>query len=283
MKVSYYPGCTIGTTAVEFGLSTDAVCEALEIELVELDDWNCCGASSAHSLDHELSLRLPGRNVALAQDAGLDVVAPCPACYQHVLAADRHMREDPEWRAKMESLLEFDYTGEAHTRHLLEILSEPEMLERVRERVTRPLTGLKVASYYGCVLVRPQEFTGWDDPEHPVRMDQLMAAIGAEPVDWSYKVDCCGASMTLCRSEIVTKLSSRLIDAADEAGANVVAAACGICQINLDTRQKAQVELPALYFTELMGLAFGIEGVGKWLAKHSVDPRPLLRKHGLLD
>lgn len=282
MRYSYYPGCTIGTTAVEFGLSTDAVCEALGVELVELEDWNCCGASSAHSLDHELSLRLPGRNVALAQEAGLDIVAPCPACYQNVLAADNRMREDEAWRREMEELLEFTYTGEARTRHLLEVFTQAEMLERIRERVTRPLEGLRVASYYGCVLVRPPEVTGWDDPEHPMRMDQLMEALGAEPMDWSYKVDCCGASMTLSRSEIVVKLSTRLGQAAQEAGADVVSAACGICQINLDTRQEGPNRIPALYFTELMGLAFDLPNVNKWFGKHSVDPRPAFRERGLL-
>lgn len=280
MRYTYYPGCTIGTTAVEFGLSTDAVCEALGLELVELEDWNCCGASSAHSLDHELALRLPARNVALAQKEGLDIVAPCPACYQHTLQADRVLRENPEWRREMEALLGFTYTGQPRVRHLLEVLTEPEVLEAVRRRVTRPLKGLRVASYYGCVLVRPPEFTGWDDPEHPTRMDRLMAALGAEPVEWSYKVDCCGASLSLSRSQVVVTLSSRLAREAQEAGADVIACACGMCQINLDTRQNLETKIPALYFTELMGLAFGLPGVEKWWAKHMIDPRPALQKVG---
>jgi len=281
VKYTYYPGCTIGTTAVEFGLSTDAVCEALGVELVELEDWNCCGASSAHSLDHELALRLPARNVALAQKEGLDIVAPCPACYQHVLQADRTLRENPEWRREMETLLGFTYTGQPRVRHLLEVLTEPEVLEAVRQRVTRPLKGLRVASYYGCVLVRPPEFTGWDDPEHPTRMDRLVAALGAEPVEWSYKVDCCGASLSLSRSEVVVTLSTRLAREAQEAGADVIACACGMCQINLDTRQNLEEKIPVLYFTELMGLAFGLPGVEKWWGKHMVNPRPVLQRVGL--
>jgi len=281
VKYTYYPGCTIGTTAVEFGLSTDAVCEALGVELVELEDWNCCGASSAHSLDHELALRLPARNVALAQKDGLDIVAPCPACYQHVLQADRTLRENSEWRHEMEALLGFTYTGQPRIRHLLEVLTEPEVLEAVRQRVTRPLKGLRVASYYGCVLVRPPEFTGWDDPEHPTRMDRLVAALGAEPVEWSYKVDCCGASLSLSRSEVVVTLSTRLAREAQEAGADVIACACGMCQINLDTRQNLEEKIPVLYFTELMGLAFGLPGVEKWWSKHMVNPRPVLQRVGL--
>ena len=282
MRYAYYPGCTIETTAIEFGLSTDAVCEALGVELIELNDWNCCGASSAHSLDHELSLRLPARNVALAQETGLDIVSSCPACYQHVLAADIRLREDAAWRQEMEETLGFTYTGKGRPRHLLEILSKPEMVEAVREKVVRPMKGLRVVSYYGCVLVRPPEITGWDDPEHPVRMDRLMEAIGAEAVDWSYKVDCCGASLSLSRSDVVITLSTRLARAAQEAGADVIACACGMCQINLDTRQALEEKVPVLYFTELMGIAFGLPGVEKWLKKHTVDPRPVLRERGIL-
>jgi heterodisulfide reductase subunit B len=155
-------------------------------------------------------------------------------------------------------------------------------MEALHARVVNPLEGLKVACYYGCVLVRPPELTGWDDPEHPMTMDRLMEAVGARPVDWSYKVDCCGASMTLSLSDVVVDLSSRIVAGAIEAGADCIASACGICQINLDTRQQVQRDVPILYFTELMALAFGVPGVEKWLSKHAVDPRPLLRERNLL-
>jgi len=282
MRYTYYPGCTSETTAVEFGLSTEAVCEALGIELIELDDWNCCGASSAHSLDHELALALPGRNVALAQEAGLDIVIPCPACYQHCRDADIKMREDKAWREKMERILQFRYEGEARSRHLLEVLSNDLDERELKAKVTRPLEGLKVASYYGCVLVRPPELTGWDDPEHPMTMDRLMKALGAEPIGWSYKVDCCGASLTLSRGDIVMELSTKIVEGAIEAGADCIVSACGMCEINLDTRQALEEKMPVFYFTELMALAMGLPRVEKWLGRHSVDPRPLLRERGLL-
>lgn len=282
MRYSYYPGCTSETTAVEFGLSTEAVCEALEIELIELDDWNCCGASSAHSLDHELALALPGRNVAIAQEAGLDIVIPCPACYQHCRDADIKMREDEAWREKMERILQFRYEGDARSRHLLEVLSSDVDEHKLKEKVIKPLEGLKVASYYGCVLVRPPELTGWDDPEHPMTMDRLMEALGAEPIDWSYKVDCCGASMTLSRGDIVMELSTKIVEGAIEAGADCIVSACGMCEINLDTRQALEEKMPVFYFTELMALAMELPRVEKWLGRHSVDPRPLLRERGLL-
>jgi heterodisulfide reductase subunit B len=289
VKYTYYPGCTAGTTSVEFGLSTEAVCEALDIELLELEDWNCCGASSAHSLNHDLSLSLPGRNVALAQEAGLDVVIPCPACYQNCLSADNAFRKDEEWRRRMEGALNFEYTGHGRPRHILDVLSHDLDLEAIKARVVNPLEGLRVACYYGCVLVRPPEKTGWDDPEHPTTMDRLMAALGAEPVDWSYKVDCCGASMTLSISDVVVSLSTKIVEGAVEADADCIVSACGICQINLDTRQSPSItsprhpggKMPIFYFTELMGLALGIPGLEKLWSKHSVDPRPLLRVRGL--
>jgi heterodisulfide reductase subunit B len=162
------------------------------------------------------------------------------------------------------------------------VLSHDLEMDVIQEKVVKPLEGLKIACYYGCVLVRPPELTGWDDPEHPTTMDGLVEALGAEPIDWSYKVDCCGASLTLSLSDIVVDLSNKVVEGAIEAGADCIASACGICQINLDTRQVGGKRVPVFYFTELMGLAFGVPGVEKWLSKHGVDPRPLLRTKGVL-
>jgi len=256
------------------------VCEALGIELIELEDWNCCGATSGHALSHELATALPGRNVAIAQAAGLDIAIPCPACYQRCLAADKRFQEDEDWRAEMEDLLGFEYTGQARPRNLLEIIGCDLDWEEIAAKVKKPLEGLKPVSFYGCVLVRPPELTGWDDPEHPVIMDRLLEAMGAEPVSWSYVVDCCGASLSLNRSDVVITLVNKLVQAAEEAGADSIVSACGMCQINLDTRQKGR-QMPIFYFTELLGLAFGLPGTDNWLKRHAVDPRFLLRSVGL--
>jgi heterodisulfide reductase subunit B len=282
VKYTYFPGCTAHTTSAEFGSSAEMICEALDIELEEIEDWNCCGASSAHSLDHELSLALPGRNIARAQEAGRDILIPCPACYQNSLSADNALREDEAFRRRLESALGFQYTGHGRPRHILDVLSHDLTIDEIKAKVVKPLKGLKVACYYGCVLVRPPEKTGWDDREHPTTMDRLLEALGAEPVDWSYKVDCCGASMTLSISEVVINLSGRVAEGALEAGATCIASACGICQINLDTRQAGEEKLPVFYFTELMGLAFGLPGLDKIWSKHTIDPRSLLRAQGLL-
>ncbi|MBU1878360.1 MAG: heterodisulfide reductase subunit B, partial [Chloroflexi bacterium] len=207
-RYAFYPGCTLHSTATEFGSSTEAVCEVLGLELVEIPDWNCSGASSAHSTNHTLSLALPARNLAQAQQLEPDDIAiPCVACYARLIAADLALKEDDSFRAEMESTLGFAYAGRVRPRHLLDILANDFAPETLTDRVTKPLKGLKVASYYGCLLVRPPEITGrWDDPEHPQTMDRLMELLGAEAVPWSYKVDCCGASLTLNRSDVVVHL-----------------------------------------------------------------------------
>jgi len=180
-------------------------------------------------------------------------------------------------------VLDFEYNGQGQVRHLLDILTNDVSLETVRQRAIKPLKGLKPVPYYGCVLVRPPSLTGWDDPEHPALMDGVLEALGAEVMAWSHKVDCCGASLTLNRSDIVKTLSNQLVDHALEAGANCLVTVCGMCHINLDARQAGQ-NLPIFYLTELMGLAFGTpaKDVAKWMKKHVVDGRPLLKSLELL-
>lgn len=293
-RYTLYPGCTFHSTAVEFGASTEAVCAALDLELVEIPDWNCCGASSAHCTDHTLSLALPARNLAQAQKVEPDDIAiPCVACYARLNAADLSLQKDTAFRAEMESVLGFEYQNRVRPRHLLDVFANDFDEESLTSKVVKPLKGLKIAAYYGCLLVRPPEITGrWDDPEHPQTMDRLMELLGAEAVPWSYKVDCCGASLTLNRSDVVIHLVDRLVRAAHEAGANAMVNACPMCMANVDGRQRYRQgfpllrspkpdyePLPIFYFTELMALAYGLPL--KVLGKHMVDPRPLLKQLGL--
>jgi len=282
MKYSFFPGCTLHSTGIEYGLSTHAVCHALGIEMMELPDWNCCGASSAHSLDYELSYALPARNVLIAQQFEADMAVPCAACYGHSAAADARLREDRDFREKMERTLELKYEGRGRPRSLLDIFANDVPSAEIKARIKKPLTGLKPVSYYGCLLIRPPKLTGrWDDPEHPVLMDRLLSLLGAEPLPWSYAVDCCGASLTLNRSDVVVTLSGRLVDAAEEAGANCIVTACPLCMANLDGRQKRAKPIPIFYFTELIGLAFDIPEASKWFGKHMINPAPLLKSLGL--
>lgn len=295
-KYAFYPGCTLHSTGVEFGVSTELVCEALDLEMVEIPDWNCCGASSAHSMDPTLFLALPARNLAQAQVTELeDVAIPCAACYSRLAAADLALRQDSAFRAKMESVLGFEYEGRVRPRSLLDIIANDFSREALTGPVVKALEGLKVVSYYGCLLIRPPEYTGrWDDPEHPESMDYVMGLMGAEAIPWSYGIDCCGGSLTLNRSDVVVHLVDKLARAAHEAGADALVTACPMCMANVDGRQlyrggaplprppKPDYEpLPIFYFTELMALAYDLP-LKKVLGKHLVDPRALLTRLGIV-
>ena len=295
-RYAFYPGCTLHSTGMEFGASSELVCQALDLEMVEIPDWNCCGASSAHSMDPTLFLALPARNLAQAQEVGLsDLAIPCAACYSRLAAAGLALQHDPAFRARMESVLGFEYQGRVRPRNLLDILANDLSREALTAKVEKPLEGLKVVAYYGCLLIRPPEYTGrWDDPEHPQTMDHIIELMGAEAAPWSYGVDCCGGSLTLNRSDVVVHLVDRLALAAHEAGADALVTSCPMCMANVDGRQlyrggpplprppKPGYEpLPIFYFTELMALAYGLS-LKKVLAKHLVDPRPLLGRLALV-
>jgi heterodisulfide reductase subunit B len=284
MRYWYYPGCSLHSTALEYDLSARAVCRALGVELVELEDWNCCGASSVHTLyAHEAALALPARNVMLAQRAPLDIAVPCADCFYHSAAADARLRQDEGFRATMESLTGDSYVGNGRPRTLLDVLASDVPQESVAACAARSLARLRPAGYYGCLLIRPPDLAGrWDDPEHPVLMDRLMNMTGAKPVKWSYAVECCGASLAIGRSDVVGHLVSRIVAGAVEAGANCLVTACPMCQANLDSRQKSgDRALPVFYFTELLVLAFGLDGTERWFRRHLIDPRPFLARLGI--
>ncbi|UCD08583.1 MAG: CoB--CoM heterodisulfide reductase iron-sulfur subunit B family protein [Dehalococcoidales bacterium] len=285
MKYAYYPGCTATTTSIEYEESIKEIAGYLGIEFTEIPDWTCCGASSGHVINRELSLALPSRNLALAEKISLDIVAPCPGCLLRFKTAEYELDRDPALKSKIEEDIgaKLDLSHKSH--HVLEILYQDIGLENIRENVVRPLDGLKVAPYYGCVLVRPPEVTTFDNPENPIIMDELMEALGVEIVDWSYKVDCCGGSLSMVVPEIVQKLSGKIIRGAREAGADMIITACGICQLNLDMRQPKENNtepLPSLYFSELMAHAFGSQSISSWAKKHFVDPSVKLTELGLL-
>jgi heterodisulfide reductase subunit B len=278
---TYYPGCSLHSTGLEYGLSTQAVFRHLGYGLEELEDWNCCGASSAHALNHELALALPARNLALAQLAGRDLVTPCAACFSRMKGTDYVLRNDPQKRAEVETAVGFQFTGEIAVRPVLAVLYEDYRPDRISAQVRRPLAGLKVVTYYGCLLVRPPQVTEFDDPDDPHVMADLMRAAGAEVMPWSHATDCCGAGLSLSRSDVVSGLVSRLAERAREAGADALVTACPLCQVNLEMRQSTDPKIPAFYFTELLGLAFGLPEAQKWWGKHLIDPRPVLRSTGL--
>jgi len=283
VEVSYYPGCSLHGMAAEYDESIRAVCQALDVSLAELADWNCCGASSAHFVDDDLAVRLSARNMAIAEEAGRELLVPCAACFHRLKHADKELREDaPRW-------LETPYEGKAEIYHVNDFFDRPELLAAVKKKVIQPLKGLAGVAYYGCLSQRPPKVTDAKHPENPVAMDDLMRLIGMEARPWSYKTDCCGASLALTRTDVVHKLSGDLFEAAVEAGAECMVTDCPLCQSNLDMRERdieaergAQFGLPVFYITELMALAFGDSGAARWWKKHFVDPAPLLRSKGLV-
>lgn len=284
MEVSYYPGCSAQHgMAREYDQSLRAVCRALDVSLSELPDWNCCGASSAHFLDAELAVRLPARNMAIAQRAGRDVVAPCALCFHQLKRADKELKKDAaRW-------IDGPYESRVTIYHVNEFLERPELANRLKAKVTKPLTGLVGVAYYGCLSQRPPKVTGARTPENPTSMDNLLRTIGMDVRHWSYKTECCGASLVLTRTDVIRRLTGDLFEAAVEAEAECMVVDCSMCQSNLDTRQ-AEVEaqrgkrydLPIFYVTELMALAFGDPEVGRWWKRHFVDPVPLLKSKGLM-
>ena len=282
MQYSYYPGCSLHATGKEYDESTRAVFKSLGIRLVEIQDWVCCGASSAHSVSADLALNLPAINVALAQEAGHgDLLAPCAACFNRTKAADYALRNDPARRKQIEEAVSFSFTGTVHVRNPLDVVINDIGLDAVASHVTRPLTGLKVVSYYGCLLVRPPHLMEFDDPENPTVMSRIVGTLGADVKDWSYATDCCGGSASLARVDIATRLVSELAQHAREAGAEAIVTACPLCQMNLEMRQAEKPNVPIFYFTELMGLAFGLPEAHSWWSKHLISTTPVLSAAGL--
>jgi heterodisulfide reductase subunit B len=279
LKYSYYPGCSLESTAKEYDLSIREVAKRLDIELNELEGWSCCGSSSGHCTNQQLSIALPARNLALAEREGMDLAVGCAACFLRFKQTNDTLRKDDDLRSEIEKIIGIPYKGGVEVRHLVDIFVREVGLDEIQRRVTKPLKGLKLAAYYGCYLVRPPEITGFDDPENPRLIDDLIKAIGAETVEWSHKVECCGGNLLLSRSDIVMKLTGDICLAAAEAGAVAIVTACPLCQANLDTRQPSPKSMPIIHFTELMGLALGIDNktAKTWWKRHIVNPERVLK------
>ena len=278
---SYYPGCSLHGMAREYDRSLRLIAAKVGLELRELPDWTCCGSSGAHSTDELLALALPARNLALAEAAGWPVLAPCALCFNR-MKVTQHELQNAAQREKVEQVLaggrSLALISQLQVVSLLQALGGDEMLAAVEAAVTRPLAGLKVVSYYGCLLVRPPEIVQPDSLENPQTMDRLVARLGAQALDWPFKTECCGGGLAMTRTDIVLELGRRLLRMARDVGADAVAVACPVCHSNLDARQgqiKAKFgddfRMPILYVTELMGLAFGFSPRELMLDKHLTD------------
>jgi heterodisulfide reductase subunit B len=287
MKYAFYPGCAVHSSSKEYADSCKAVCKALDIELVEVPDWNCCGAIDAvYSYEPQYSLALAARNLALAEKMQADIVTLCSACYYTLARTNKLFQENSEAKSRITEALSsigLSYTGGVKVRHLLEVILSDVGLDKIKAKVKVPLSSLNVASYYGCLLVRPVDLTNFDDPEHPTRMDELVETLGASKVEYYSKTRCCGASLGVTDENVMLELSKRILLDAKNSGANCVITACPLCQFNLDAKQKdieskfnLKIGLPILHFTQLMGLAFGIDAKELGLNRNVISPLKIL-------
>ena len=266
MKYFYYSGCSLEGTALEYNLSTQAVMRALGVELIELEDWTCCGASAAETISELLSMVLPARNLALAakMDKDCDFMIPCSACYLNLRKVDEHLGKDAGLLEKINEVLQeegLSYQGGIRSRHLLDVIASDIGAEMIKAKVTRPLSGLRIAPYYGCQALRP--YGGYDDPEQPRCMEPLIEALGAEVHPWAMGAKCCGAGLMTTKKEIAVELTGELLKAAK--GADCIATVCPMCQMNLDSYQKQvsqakgeDLKISVLYLPQLIGIAFGL-------------------------
>lgn len=288
VSYTYFPGCSLLGTAREYDHSARKACQVMGIGLEELKDWNCCGSTSAHSLSDPLALSLPLRNLVLAREQGKgSMVLPCAACFNRMKRArviiEKHCPEGISQEA-------LDAVHEVEVLHLLQLFQTQPMLKKMESMRKRPLQGLKVVCYYGCLGVRPPLVTEEADYENPQGLDLIMEALGAESLFWSFKTDCCGGSLALSRPDIQKDLSKQLLLMAQEAQAEAIVTACSMCQANLDIRQEEfsrqgegqSFNLPIFFFTELILLALTEEDLKPLWRKHLTSPLPLLEAKGLL-
>ena len=304
MRYGYYPGCSLERTAAAYDLSTRAVAAVLDLGLDELDDWNCCGATEYIAINKLAAYALIARNLALAQkqwreakdghlspDGRAQLVAPCSACFLNLRKADRYLQEDAFLREKTDEALaagglHYD-PGAIFVRHLLDVIVNDVGAEAIQRRVVQPLTGLRLAPYYGCLIVRPRFGGELEDTEYPMELDELLKRLGAEVVDFPLKTHCCGGHMTQISMEVAYDLLRRLLQNAAEYRADAIVTICPMCQLNLDAYQSrvnqyfgTDFNLPILYFTQMMGLAFGLEAKDLGFGSEIVSAEAVLSRMG---
>lgn len=285
---TYFPGCSSADGGAKaYGWSTQAISKALDMELVELDNWNCCGSTPYSSVEELASLCLGARNLALAEKRGLDLVTPCSSCYVILQRANSHLKEYPKVKAKVDEALAaggLEYQGTVRVRHLLDVLVNDIGYEKINSKVKKNLAGLKVAPYYGCQVVRPR--SGFDHPEAPQSLDKLIVSLGGEPVSFPLKSRCCGGSLIISEEAVALDLVKKLLSSAAGNGAQCLVTVCPLCQTNLDAYQsrinnkyKTNFNLPILFITQLMGVAFGLDSKGLGLKTNIVPVERVLANY----
>lgn len=292
MKISYYPGCTLKNHAKNFEDSTICSLNSIGVDVEELDRWNCCGTVFSLTTDDLIHHVAPIRNLIRVKEAKHDkVMTVCAMCYNTLKRANERIKSDPESLDILNNFMdreEVKYEGDVQVFHLLEFLKDEIGFESLAEKVVKPLKKLKIASYYGCLLVRPKEI-GFDDMENPTMLDDLMSALGADPVEFPYKTECCGAYQTVDKPDIIADRTNQILSSAKDQGAEIVVVSCPLCAFNLDQRQKQTVEkypefkhIPVLYFTQPMAIALGCPEETLRFDLNFIDPKPVLKAKGLI-
>lgn len=283
MKIGYYPGCSLTGTGKEYDLSLRKILQKLDVELEELNDWSCCGATSAHATNHLMSIALPAINLSIAENQRIkELFAPCAACYNRMIVAKHELDTNPPLAKQVSDVIEKPINFATEIINVVELF-ERISAKKIEEARTTNLKGIKVACYYGCLLVRPFSITHFDDAEQPTSMEKIVAATGAEAIEWNYKIECCGGAHSIAHKEIVVDLSKKILDDAKLHGADVVVVACPMCHSNLDMRQRSMKnhqEIPVLYLSEFIGLALGSTPKELGIDLHFVSAEPLLDKVG---
>jgi heterodisulfide reductase subunit B len=293
VKYAYYPGCSAHTSGKEYDKSFRLVAKALEIELVEVPDWTCCGSHVTYVFNPALAASLSARNLALVEKMGegIEVVTICSGCYQTLKRSNELLKHDADIQAKVKEALEavnLTYNANVKIHHALEVLTTQEALDTISKKIIKPLKGLKVAPYYGCAVVRPKFEDSFDDPENPQSLDRLLKVLGAEPVPYIDKVRCCGGVLIMKQERVGLEMIRRLLANAKQAGAECMATPCPLCHLNLDIMQpkveqafKQRFNIPVFFFTQLIGLALGLKPAELGLDKHMISPISLLQSKGV--
>ncbi len=283
MNIGYYPGCALHGSSNDYEQSLRATLQLLEISLIEVEDWICCGATAAHCLNHKLAIALPARNLALAAQQGLhELLAPCPMCSMELLNAAQAMSADISLRKEIAGIVEGSPNG-TRVLNLIQLF-QGIGLDKLKLSVQSPLKDLNAACYYGCLLTRPPGVVQFDDCERPETMEQVVEALGAKTVEWNYKTECCGAGMTLADEGVVLELSHKILRNAASHGANCIVVACPMCHVNLDMKQRAiekkykeKFEMVIYYLSDLVGLALGLSPEQLGVNRHFVEKQTTCR------
>jgi heterodisulfide reductase subunit B len=276
MTLGLYPGCSLKGSSREYTESVMAVSKACGIELIEIEDWNCCGATAAHNLNKELSLALPARILSLAEKQGMkEIVVPCAACYSRLTVTKNELSNHPELNEIITKENNLEYKGNVEILNIIQMVDKY-VTPDLEGRIVKPFDH-KVACYYGCLLVRPHEILKFDREEDPMSMDELMLKAGATPIDWAFKTECCGAGLSVSRTSSVGRLSGEIMKDAVDRGAEAIIVACPMCHSNLDMRREAinsylgeKIDIPVLYATQVLGLAMGLDRKALGLQRHFV-------------